>query len=83
MGADVSVNAHEFAGSDVPDFDGVGVEGDDAEEGGVEYDGCAGFLVGEELVFGLVVLEVLESFAAADDALFHELALGGGVGEAK
>ena len=59
------------------------MEGDDAEEGGVEYDGCAGFLVGEELVFGLVVLEVLKSFAAADDAFFHGLALGGGVGEAK
>ena len=59
------------------------MEGYNAEEGGVEYDCCAGFLVSEKLVFGLVVLEVLESFATADDTFFHGLTLGGGVCEAK
>ena len=59
------------------------MKGYNAEEGGVEYDCCTGFLIGEELVFGLVILEVLESFPAADYTFFHGLALSGGVCEAK
>lgn len=50
------------------------MHGDDTHQGSVEQHAGARLLVGQQLVFGLIVLEILQALATADDSFLHWLA---------
>lgn len=59
------------------------MHGDDTHQGSVEQDAGARLLVGQQLVFRLIVLEILQAFASAYDSFLHGLTCLGRVGQAE